>query len=193
MTEEIDEFQLKYPLVYKHTRNYAAKIIQKSWNKYMARVTYKYLLKCCKDFENTLTPKDLSRIYPEFLESSDPKMSAKLQIKMEGTSFPPCLVCRIISDQAPSVDGKKHNPKWIPLFNSGHSSNPIDQKGLVRIYLEAQHLQNEQKELENSGQLSKLSTTNTQKTSVRNNSLASTNSGTAQGTGRTSSIVKPKN
>ena len=174
MTEEVDELAAKYPLVYKHTRNYAAKIIQKSWNKYMARVTYKYLLQCCKDFENTLTPKDLSRIYPEFLESSDSKMSAKLQIRMQGTSFPPCLVCRIISDQAPSVDGKKHNPKWIPLFNSGHSANPIDQKGLVRLYLEAQHLQNEQKEMaQRTAQFSRQSN-NSRTSTVRYNSRVST-------------------
>lgn len=144
MQEELDELTRKFPLVAKHSKNYAARIIQRAWNKYMARVTYKYLLKCCKDFESTLTPKDLSRIYPEFLESSDPRMSAKLQIRMQGISFPPCLVCRIVSDQTPSVDGKKHSPKWIPLFNSGHSQNSIDQKALVRLYLEAQHLKNDE-------------------------------------------------
>ena len=192
MAEEVDEFAQKYPLVYKHTRNYAAKIIQKSWNKYMARVTYKYLLKCCKDFENTLTPKDLSRIYPEFLESSDSKMSAKLQIKMQGTSFPPCLVCRIINEQAPSVDGKKHNPKWIPLFNSGHSPNPIDQKGLVRLYLEAQHLQNEQKELDQkSGKMSRQSM-DTRNSSIRNNTRVQTanTQSTPTVSGRPSSLKK---
>ena len=142
-TDEIDIVAQKYPLVYKHSRNYAAKIIQKAWNKYMARITYKYLLQCCRDFEQTLSPKELSRIYPEFLESSDSKIKTKLQIKMQGVSFPPCLVCRIISDQTPSVDGKKHSPKWIPLFNAGNSSNAVDQKSLVRLYLEAQHLHDE--------------------------------------------------
>ena len=103
------------------------------------RVTYRYLKKCLYDFQQTLSPKDLSRIYPEFLESSDSKMSAKLEIKMEGESFPPCLVCRIVETSTQSVDGKSHSQKWIPLFNAGHSSTTIDRKAIAKLFLEAQN------------------------------------------------------
>jgi hypothetical protein len=85
-----------------------------------------------------LTPKDLSRIYPEFLESSDPKMSAKLRIRLQGESFPPCLVCRIVANLAPSVDGGRHAPKWIPLYHAGKAI-PVDHKALVHLFLESVH------------------------------------------------------
>jgi hypothetical protein len=105
----------------------------------MMRVVYKYLLDCSKEFERTLTPVDLSRIYPEFLESSDPRLTSKLRIRMQGESFPPCLVCRIVADLAPSVDGGKHAPKWIPLYSAGKIV-PVDQKALVHMFIEAIHV-----------------------------------------------------
>jgi hypothetical protein len=114
----------------------------------MMRIVYKYLLGCLQEFEATLTAKDLSRIYPEFLESSDPRMTARLRIRMDGESFPPCLVCRIVTELAPSVDGGKHAPKWIPLYNAG-TIVPIDQNALVRILLEAQHSAKGESSLEN--------------------------------------------
>ena len=137
--EEIDLIAEKYPLVYHHSRNYAAKLIQKSWNRFMIRTVYKYLLQCAKEFSESLNPNELSRIYPEFLESSDSRMTYKLAIKMQGESFPPCLVCRIISESAPSIDGGRHAPKWIPLYNAGNVI-PIDQKALVHLFLEALHV-----------------------------------------------------
>ena len=106
------------------------------------RVVYLYLLKSTQEFELTLSPKELSRIYPEFLEMSDPKMTGKLRIRMKGESFPPCLVCRIDPENAPSIDGGKHTPKWIPLFNSG-TETPIDYKALVRLFIEASNVQRE--------------------------------------------------
>lgn len=135
-----EDISVRFPLVSKHARNYAAKLIQKAWSRFMMRVVYNYLLQCSREFEATLNPKELSRIYPEFLESSDPRMSAKLCIRMQGESYPPCLVCRIVTESAPSVDGGKHAPKWIPLFNSG-TIVPVDQKALVHIFLEAIHYQ----------------------------------------------------
>jgi len=152
--EDSDDFSLKYPLVYKHSRNYAGNMIRKAWNRYMARVVYKYLKYCSKEFESTLNPKDLSRIYPEFLESSDSKMMAKLQIRMKGESFPPCLVCRIMSEKTPSIDGLRHSPKWIPLFRAGNVT-PVDQKALVHLFLEAKHFlkENEDKISRNSSLL----------------------------------------
>lgn len=143
--DQQEDISLRFPLVSKHARNYAAHLIQRSWSRYMMRVVYNYLLKCCKEFEATLNPKELSRIYPEFLESSDPRMTAKLRIRMQGESFPPCLVCRIVTDSTPSVDGGKHAPKWIPLFNAG-TLTPIDQKALVHIFLEAIHSSKEKSE-----------------------------------------------
>lgn len=134
--EEVDDIALKYPLVYKHSWNYAAKLVQRAWKRFMMRVVYKFLLESSREFEATLTPKDLSRIYPEFLESSDPGMSPKLTIRFQGESFPPRLVCRIVADMAPSVDGGRHAPKWIPLFNAG-DAGPINQKALVRLFVEA--------------------------------------------------------
>ncbi|OHT05111.1 hypothetical protein TRFO_27292 [Tritrichomonas foetus] len=151
-----DVIAMRYPLVAKHSCNYAAKLIQKSWSRYMMRVVYTYLLQCSREFEATLNPKELSRIYPEFLESSDPRMTARLRIRMQGESFPPCLVCRIIAESAPSVDGGKHAPKWIPLFNAG-TIVPVDQKALVHIFLEAIHYQRE-----------------AQKSSTRNNNKTAT-------------------
>jgi hypothetical protein len=129
---------MRYPIVYRHSSNFAAKLIQRAWNRYMMRVVYKYLLDCLQEFEQNLTAKDLSRIYPEFLESSDPRMTARLRIRMQGESFPPRLVCRIVTELAPSVDGGRHAPKWIPLYNAG-TIVPIDQKALVHIFLEAHH------------------------------------------------------
>ena len=152
MDEFNDEFSINFPLIYKHSRNFAAKMIQKSWKRYMSRIVYKYLLDCSHEFEQNLNARELSRIYPEFLESSDSKMMSKLQIKMQGESFPPCLVCRIISDHAPSIDGRKHSPKWIPLFHSG-TTLPLDQKALVRLFLEAQHINKENKFSRNSSKL----------------------------------------
>jgi hypothetical protein len=137
----------RYPLVYRHARNHAAKLIQRAWSRYMTRVVYKYLFDCSKEFEQTLTPVDLSRIYPEFLESSDPRLTAKLRIRMQGESFPPCLVCRIVAELAPSVDGGKHAPKWIPLYNAGKIV-PVDRKALVHMFIEAMHVL---KESETSG------------------------------------------
>lgn len=138
-----DDLAFRYPLVYKHSWNYAAKLIQRAWNRYMRRVVYKYLYECSQEFEATLTPKELSRIYPEFLESSDPRMVYKLRIRMQGESFPPCLVCRIVADMAPSVDGGKHAPKWIPLYNAGGGAGSIDQKALVHLFIEAMHSRRE--------------------------------------------------
>lgn len=135
---DTDDLAFRYPLVYRHSWNYAAKLIQRSWCRYMMRVVYKYLYECCREFETMLSPKELSRIYPEFLESSDPQITAKLRIRMQGESFPPRLVCRIIADMAPSVDGGKHVPKWIPLYNAGGNS-PINRKALVYLFLEANH------------------------------------------------------
>lgn len=140
---DFEHFALTYPLIYKHSRNYAAKLIQQTWKKYMAKVTYKYFLQCCKDFEQNLEPKDLSRIYPEFLENSDSKISAKLQIKMQGVSFPPTLVCRVIGKSTPSIGGGRHVPKWIPLFSTGSQDDPINQRALVKFFLEAVHLMRE--------------------------------------------------
>jgi hypothetical protein len=134
----VEDLSIRYPLVSKHSSNYAAKLIQRAWKRYIMRIVYKFLLQCANEFEETLTPKDLSRIYPEFLESSDPRMTAKLRIRLQGESFPPCLVCRILADLAPSVDGGKHFPKWIPLCNTGKIV-PIDQKALVYLFLEAVH------------------------------------------------------
>ena len=134
--EEEDDLAIKYPLVYRHSWNYAAKLVQRAWKRFMMRVVYKFLLDSAHEFEQTLTPKDLSRIYPEFLESSDPGMSPKLTIRFQGESFPPRLVCRIVADMAPSVDGGKHATKWIPLFNAG-DAGPINQKALVRLFVEA--------------------------------------------------------
>jgi hypothetical protein len=129
---------IRYSLVYRHAWSHAAKLIQRAWSRYMTRVVYKYLLDCSKEFEQTLTPVDLSRIYPEFLESSDPRLTARLRIRMQGESFPPCLVCRIVADLAPSVDGGKHAPKWIPLYNAGKIV-PVDRKALVHMFLETVH------------------------------------------------------
>lgn len=135
---EPDDLISKYPLVYKHCSNFAAKLIQRGWSRYMMRVVFKYLLSCSREFEELLTPRDLSRIYPEFLESSDPRMSARLQIRLQGVSFPPCLVCRILAESAPSVDGGKHAPKWIPLYHAGKAV-PVDRKALVHLFLESVH------------------------------------------------------
>ncbi|KAK8882108.1 hypothetical protein M9Y10_044748 [Tritrichomonas musculus] len=140
--DQKEDISIRFPLVSKHARNYAAKLIQKAWSRFMMRVVYNYLLQCSREFEATLNPKELSRIYPEFLESSDPRMTAKLCIRMQGESFPPCLVCRIVTESAPSIDGGKHAPKWIPLFNSG-TIVPVDQKALVHIFLEAIHYQHD--------------------------------------------------
>jgi hypothetical protein len=135
---ETEDLAIRYPLVARHSGNYAAKLIQRAWKRYMMRIVYMYLLQCSKEFEETLKPTDLSRIYPEFLESSDPRMTAKLRIRLQGESFPPCLVCRILADLAPSVDGGKHFPKWIPLCNAGKIV-PVDQKALVHLFIEAAH------------------------------------------------------
>lgn len=148
-SEPPDEVAVRYPLVYRHSRNYAAKLIQRAWNRYMMRIVFMYLNQCRKEFEETLNPKELSRIYPEFLESSDPRMSAKLRIRMQGESFPPCLVCRIVTDSAPSVDGGRHAPKWIPLYNSGNQA-PVDKKALVHVFIEAIHAQRDS-QAKNSG------------------------------------------
>ena len=133
-----DDLAFKYPLVYRHSWNYAAKLIRRAWNRYKIRVVYKYLFDCAKEFEETLTPRELARIYPEFLENSDTKMTSKLTIRLQGESFPPCLVCRIVADMTPSVDGKRHAPKWIPLFNPGGGA-PVDQKALLHLFIEATH------------------------------------------------------
>lgn len=146
-----EDISIRFPLVSKHARNYAAKLIQKAWSRYMMRVVYNYLLQCSHEFEATLNPKELSRIYPEFLESSDPRMTAKLCIRMQGESYPPCLVCRIVTESAPSIDGGKHAPKWIPLFNSG-TIVPVDQKALVHIFLEAVHYQRDSQKNEKNSQ-----------------------------------------
>jgi hypothetical protein len=133
-----EELPVRYPLVYRHAWNFAAKLIQRTWKRFMMRIVYKFLLDCLREFEATLNARDLSRIYPEFLESSDPRMTARLRIRMQGESFPPCLVCRIVTEVAPSVDGGRHAPKWIPLCNAG-AIVPVDQKALVHMFLEARH------------------------------------------------------
>ena len=158
----------KYPLVYYHSRNYAARLIQKSWNRFMIRTVYKYLYQCAKEFSDSLNPKELSRIYPEFLESSDPRMTYKLAIKMQGESFPPCLVCRIISESAPSIDGGRHAPKWIPLFNAGNNV-PIDQKALVHLFLEALHVLKPQQTVDQTSSFNSVSQKTIKDASKKNN------------------------
>jgi hypothetical protein len=137
-----EDLAIRYPLVYQHSGNFAAKLIQRAWNRYMMRIVYKFLKGCLEEFEATLTGRDLSRIYPEFLESSDPRMTARVRIRMQGQSFPPCLVCRPITEIAPSIDGGRHAPKWIPLNNAG-TVVPVDQRALVHIFLEARHAMKE--------------------------------------------------
>jgi hypothetical protein len=133
-----EDLPVRYPLVYRHAWSFAAKLIQRTWRRQMMRLVYRFLLGCLREFEATLTARDLSRIYPEFLESSDPRMTARLRIRMQGESFPPYLVCRIVTDVAPSVDGGRHAPKWIPLCNAG-AAVPVDHKALVHMFLEARH------------------------------------------------------
>lgn len=159
--DQNEDISVRFPLVSKHARNYAAKLIQKAWSRFMMRVVYNYLLQCSREFEATLNPKELSRIYPEFLESSDPRMTAKLCIRMQGESYPPCLVCRIVTESAPSIDGGKHAPKWIPLFNSG-TIVPVDQKALVHIFLEAIHYQRDSQKNDKNLQSTELENTQSQ-------------------------------
>ena len=132
----MEDVERKYPLIYQNSRNYAARIIQRAWKRYMMRVVFKYFMKCQKEFTENLTPRELSRIYPEVLEVTDSSIPSKIEIKMMGESFPPSLVCRIMFNSTQSIDGKRHLPKWIPLFSSG-IEKPVDQRALVAFFLEA--------------------------------------------------------